>query len=179
MGWIQSAYHVQALAMTANLASYGVGGTYRQVAAAFRWALLSDQASLPFLSGPLNDDPRVSISPPDQGSYQGQGSISPSPLNESSSNPTLTKRSASRILLLNSSISPAPPSPSPSSPDGASSSYVFSGPWIKPQGLAYSVIVAVLLLLIVAVAHIVLVVLYRILSTTPSAQVPPDLRLFR
>ena len=37
LGLIQSAYHIQILAMTANFASPGISEGYRSVALTFRW----------------------------------------------------------------------------------------------------------------------------------------------
>lgn len=46
-GLMQASYHVQMLAMSANLASPGVTDIYRQVARYFRWSVLGVKGSLP------------------------------------------------------------------------------------------------------------------------------------
>ncbi|KAG2492660.1 hypothetical protein HYH03_009075 [Edaphochlamys debaryana] len=46
---LQSAYHIQMLAMSSNLASPGVSGAYRQIARYLRWSLLGIKGNIPLL----------------------------------------------------------------------------------------------------------------------------------
>ncbi|KAG1669255.1 hypothetical protein FOA52_003292 [Chlamydomonas sp. UWO 241] len=62
-GWMQSAFHIQVLAMTANLASQGVSDSYRDVALSFRWSVLGMKGFLPFLDG-LDSGSESQAAPP-------------------------------------------------------------------------------------------------------------------
>ncbi|GLC48516.1 hypothetical protein PLESTB_000106600 [Pleodorina starrii] len=56
---LQSAYHIQVLSMSANLASPGVSATYRRVARFLRWSVMSIKGNLPVLDSAFSKQQQV------------------------------------------------------------------------------------------------------------------------
>lgn len=48
---LQSSFHLQMLAMSSQLASPGIGDSYRMIAKYFRWTMLGVRGSVPVLDG--------------------------------------------------------------------------------------------------------------------------------
>ncbi|EFJ43952.1 hypothetical protein VOLCADRAFT_95896 [Volvox carteri f. nagariensis] len=58
LSMLQSAYHIQILAMTASLASPGVSLRYRQVAGGLRWSVAGIKGNIPILDSAFGNNPR-------------------------------------------------------------------------------------------------------------------------
>ncbi|GIM13091.1 hypothetical protein Vretimale_16258 [Volvox reticuliferus] len=59
---LQSAYHIQMLAMSANMASPGVSSGYRRVARYLRWSLMSIKGNIPLLDKAFKNPKEVNVS---------------------------------------------------------------------------------------------------------------------
>ncbi|GLI59757.1 hypothetical protein VaNZ11_001712 [Volvox africanus] len=106
---LQSAYHLQMLAMTANLASPGISYAYRRIAKYLRWSIMGVKGNIPILDHAFSSEKYVSI--PGELAVAGENSSKPS---RSKMTTWLQARSPPIVHTNESSTPPvAPPPPLP------------------------------------------------------------------
>ncbi|GLC71844.1 hypothetical protein PLESTF_001173100 [Pleodorina starrii] len=122
---LQSAYHIQMLAMSSNLASPGVSPAYRRIAKFLRWSLMSIQGSIPVLDSAFASEENTNVTdrlnstlkilrPYESNSTTDATASPPAPQGTVSGMGPPSRRRGRQVM---SSIPPStPPPPSPLSP---------------------------------------------------------------
>ncbi|MEW5308363.1 MAG: hypothetical protein WDW38_000331 [Sanguina aurantia] len=122
---LQSSFHLQMLAMSSQLASPGIGDSYRMIAKYFRWTMLGVRGSVPVLDGLFSNSAKnvsavTAAQNSDPGFWPSVTVASPPPPSTSSNTTSSSRR---RVLLVEPSTPPlSHPPPLPQLPNTSSSS---------------------------------------------------------
>ncbi|KXZ42478.1 SAD1 protein [Gonium pectorale] len=119
---LQSAYQIQGLAMSANLASPGISPAYREISRYLRWSVLSMKGNIPLLDRAFENSAEVNVSQQALAQFNLTGQLSangtPSATSSSTARPPpppsallMGAGAGSRRRLAQAGAAPPPPSP--------------------------------------------------------------------